>query len=267
MKIRKICALALAAMLLCSCSAKDSGSSLSDEKSSQAEESKTEQAVTTEEKIVYEIDKTKPLIALTFDDGPNTTTTNDVLDKLVEHQVPATFFLIGNNITEESGEVVKRAHALGCEIENHSLTHSYMNKMTAEEILAEIDATNSKIEELTGEKPKFFRPPYIATGQEMYDVIDMTFICGVGANDWDSAVGIEKRAQRIIEQADDGIIILLHDSEGNFMTVAALDEIITTLKEQGYQFVTLSELFELKGVNPAEDDMTQIYSKVVSIDS
>ena len=117
------------------------------------------------------------VIALTFDDGPNTDTTPLVLDKLEEHGIVASFFVIGNNITDESAEVMKRAYNMGCDIENHSQSHPDMTKMTAEEIKAEIDFTSDKVEEAVGERPQFFRPPYIAVNQTMFDVIDKPFIC------------------------------------------------------------------------------------------
>ena len=125
-----------------------------------------------------DIDPSKPVIALTFDDGPNTSATPRVLDRLEKYDVPATFFLIGNNINETSGEQVKRAYSMGCEIECHSLTHSYMDKMSAEDIRAEISETSDRIYDLVGRRPEFFRPPYIAVNRVMYDNIDMTFISG-----------------------------------------------------------------------------------------
>ena len=78
-----------------------------------------------------------PIIALTFDDGPNTVITPQVLDLLEEHGIVASFFLIAQNITPESAEVVRRAKKMGCDIENHTVTHTAMNEMTPEEIRAE----------------------------------------------------------------------------------------------------------------------------------
>ena len=126
----------------------------------------------------------RKLIALTFDDGPNTTTTMQVLDLIEQYGITASFYVVGNNINDDSKAVMIRAVSLGCEIENHSQTHSAMTEMTAEEIAAEIKFTSDKIEAVTGRKPKFFRPPYIAFNQLMYDTIDLTFICGNGAEDY-----------------------------------------------------------------------------------
>lgn len=226
------------------------------EESAQAQES--EEAA---EPIVrdesYEWDK---VIALTFDDGPNTTTTREVLEMLKKHGVVATFFLIGDNINDESAKVVKYAHDLGCEINNHSKTHSYMSGMTAEEVKAEFDYVDERVYEITGEHTRFFRPPYIDVGDVMWENIDVPFISGIGCNDWDDKVTADRRVKVILKKAEDGSIILLHDAEGNSMTVEALDTLIPELKAQGYKFVTLAELFEEKGIEPVSQ---KIYSNVM----
>lgn len=199
-------------------------------------------------------------IALTFDDGPNSTTTNEVIDKLEKHEIVASFFLIGNNINDESAKAVKRAYDMGCEIGNHSRTHSDMTQMTEEDIKAEYDYVDEKVFEITGEHTKFFRPPYISVNQKVFDMIDVPFIAGIGAADWEERNTADRRARAILRQAKDGDIILLHDMDGNSATVEALDLIIPELKAQGYQFVTVSELFKAKGIDP---DMEKIYTNVM----
>lgn len=191
-----------------------------------------------------------PMIALTFDDGPNTVITPLVLDLLEEHGIVASFFLIARNITPESAEVVRRAQAMGCDIENHSVTHPFMNRLTVEQIRDEVDTCTEKIVEITGKAPKFFRPPFIAVNREMYDSIDLTFICGAGCEDWVPTVTAEQRAERVLANAEDGQIVLLHDMQGNQNTVDALKTIIPELKKRGYEFVTVSQLFEKKNVIP-----------------
>lgn len=217
----------------------------------------------TVKRIDYELDPSKPTIAITFDDGPNATTTMEVLDILEKYQVRASFFLIGTNINDESAKSVKRAFDLGCDIENHSKTHSYMDKMTADEIKDEVAYVNDKVKEITGTTPKFFRPPYIAVNSTMYDNIDMTFISGLGCNDWDDKVTAEYRAKYLEKKAADGVIFLLHDAEGNSKTVEALDKAIPILLEKGFQFATISDLFELKGVEISGTD-TNIYSELIA---
>ncbi len=193
------------------------------------------------------------IAALTFDDGPNTVTTPQVLDVLEKHNVTATFFVIGNNITLESAEVMRRAVKMGCGIENHSRTHSDMTKMSAGKISAEISFTSDAVEKAVGRRPEFFRPPYIAYDQQMFDTVDLTFICGIGADDWNDEISSDERYRRIMEQVGDGSVILLHDMEGNFRTVEAIDRIIPAMKAEGYEFVTVSELFARKGIVPKKN--------------
>ena len=129
-----------------------------------------------------------------------------------------------------------------------------MNKMSAEDIKAEISFTNEKIKEIIGVEPKFFRPPYIAVDQNMFDNIDLTFISGYGCEDYEQKVTAQQRYERTMKQAKDGAIILLHDQQGNFQTVQALEMIIPDLLEQGYELVTCSELFFAKGVEIRTDN-------------
>ncbi len=274
MKKIKILSLLMSAIMLTACSDAQTPPAEGDNDGTgevtASENEKTEEETKSEETeggdkemkpIVYDIDPNKPVIALTFDDGPNTTTTNQVLDLLEKYQVKASFFLIGNNINDESAKSVKRAFDLGCEINNHSKTHSYMDKMTAEDIKAEVQYVSDKVKEITGEPTKFFRPPYIAVNDIMYDNIDMPFICGVGCNDWDSKVSVEHRLKVLNRSIEDGTIILLHDAQGNDKTVEMLDTLIPQLLEKGYQFATVSEFFEAKGIEISADDKN-LYTKV-----
>lgn len=183
-------------------------------------------------------------LALAFDDGPNLTTESQMLDLLARHQVPATFFVIGENITDESAGNMKRAIEQGCEIGNHSFTHPMMTMLDEAQVKEEIETTSALIEQITGKRPTLFRPPYINVKPEMYDWIDLTFICGKGCQDWEATADKEFRREGIIANAEPGAIYLLHDFEGNEATVEALDEAIPVLKEQGYVFVTVSELFK-----------------------
>ena len=191
-----------------------------------------------------------PVIALTFDDGPNTVITPQVLDILEENNAVGTFFLIAQNITPESAEVARRAKAMGCDIENHSLTHPHMNLMNAGQILEEVQTCTEKIVELTGEAPRFFRPPFIDVSPEMYDLIDLTFICGVGCEDWIPETTVQQRIDRVLAAAEDGQIVLLHDMEWNQNTADALKVILPELKKRGFRFVTDRQLFREKNVTP-----------------
>ena len=199
---------------------------------------------------VPEYNESSKVIALTFDDGPNTNTTPEILDILEKYGVVASFFVIGNNVTEETAPIVKRAYDLGCEINNHSLTHSNMTGFDEAELLSEIQQTSDKEQKITGEPTHFFRPPYIAVDGDMFTTIELPFICGYGVNDYDNKVTADARYEGVMEAAADGAIILLHDMYGNDKTVEAVDRLIPDLLEQGYVFVTVSQLFDAKGIEP-----------------
>lgn len=207
----------------------------------------------------------KKLVALTFDDGPNMTTTNEVLDILEKYGVKASFFLIGVNINDDSAKAVKRAYDMGCDIGNHSKTHSNMTELTDEEIVDEIKYVDDRIYEITGEYPKYFRPPYIAVNNKMFDLIDETFINGFGVTDYDDRVTTEIRHMRVMKQVKDGAIILLHDAQGNSQTVEALDLIIPDLISEGYELVTLTELFKRKGVTLGDEKILYSYADQTSM--
>lgn len=193
----------------------------------------------------------KQYVALSFDDGPNTATTVKMLDVLKKHKVKASFFVIGNNITEESAKVMQRAHKEGHDIENHSKTHSSMPTLSADSMTAEIEYTSSLIKKYVGEEPQFFRPPYIALNRTMFDTIELPFICGDGCNDWEPQVTADMRVEKMLASAKDGLIFLLHDMEGNDNTVEAVDRIIPILKKRGFKFVTVRKLFKKKKIAPA----------------
>ncbi len=195
------------------------------------------------------------LIALSFDDGPNMTTTKEMLDVLEKHGVVGSFFVIGRNINEETKEMMRRAVALGCEIENHSFTHDMLGEKTPEELEYEISETTRLIEETVGRTPQFFRPPYINVSDTMWDNISLPFICGYGVDDWVPTVPAKEREDRIVADAKHGAIVLLHDLYGNTPTVEAVDAAIPRLKEQGYRFVTVAQLFELTGTKPQPRQM------------
>ena len=201
----------------------------------------------------------KKYIALTFDDGPTIGITDDVLDILEKNNAKASFFLIGNQINEETKYLIERAYKMGCSIENHSYTHPSMPSLTDEEILNEISVTTEKIISVTNDRPVFFRPPYIDFNQKMFDLIDLYFIRGYGCFDWDMSVSKEERVSKILEDTKAGNIILLHDMENNVNTVEALKEIIPILKSEGYEFVNIRELFDLYHVEP---ERNRLYSHV-----
>lgn len=188
------------------------------------------------------------LCALTFDDGPNMTVTPLMLDVLESFSAHATFFVVGQNINGENSAVMRRAVSLGCEIGNHSWTHSKMDEMDEATVRDEIVRTSDAIEAAVGKRPAFFRPPYFITSELLFRVAGMPLVGGIGCLDWEADVPAERRAGMIINQVHDGSVCLLHDFTGNEATVTALKSILPALEDKGYSFVTVSELFALKGV-------------------
>ena len=197
----------------------------------------------------------KKLCALTFDDGPS----NDpeltplVLEKLKAYGVKATFFLVGENINDSTKGVIDQMVADGHEIGNHSWTYGDMAKMSADEVKKSVENTTRAIQKYAGVTPVFFRPPNLLTSSTMYKVIDMPFASGVTAGDWPTGGGdtIEHIMKKLEDRIKDGVIILLHDVQPKpHPTPEALDTLIPKLIKEGYEFATLSELFEKKGVVP-----------------
>jgi len=192
----------------------------------------------------------KKLIALTFDDGPDVKLTALVLNKLDKYKVPATFMVVGQNIDDSTSNVIKRIVDSGHELGNHSWSYASMDNMSEEEIKESISKTNDAIKKYSGTTPKFFRVPNLAYSQVLNNSVDLIFAGGITADDWVQTTTAQQRADAIIKQAKDGAIILLHDVQPlPHPTPEALDIIIPTLQEEGYEFVTLSQLFIRKGVD------------------
>lgn len=132
--------------------------------------------------------------------------------------------------------------------------------MSAYEVRQEIQKATSAIKNTVNYDVKYFRPPYLRISNTMYENIDLAFIQGITCNDWESSTSVSQRVNSVLNSASDGTIVLLHDFQGNSQTVQALPQIIEGLKNQGYTFVTVSQLFQAKGVNPNVE--YKIWSKV-----
>lgn len=192
------------------------------------------------------------LIALTFDDGPNADTMLDFLDVLEHYDVKATFFLIGKLVsTNPSNAVaVKRLYQAGHEIGNHSYSHIDLAKLSEDEILAEIENCQIAVEQVIGVRPTLFRPPFLSTSDSMDKLMDLPYASGYGIGDGTIGTSAADRSYKALSQAHDGAILLMHCFTGCEETLKALHTIIPQLRSQGYEFVTVSELFARKGITP-----------------
>lgn len=204
------------------------------------------------------------LCALTFDDGPDTVQTPRVLDKLKAHGgVPATFFLWAKRIGPATEPVLTRMRVEGHELANHSWAHANMAQLTRAQIQADFERAQAAITRAAaGRAPRFFRAPFLAVSDALHDLVPLPFAGGIAAFDWPGtdAPSARARADKILHspQLRDGAILVLHDVQPEpHPTPEALDLLIPALRERGYGFATLSELFERKGVRPQPGERRQ----------
>ena len=189
-----------------------------------------------EEIDCYEV----PCVALTFDDGPSIFT-GRLLDILKEHNVKATFFILGGNARIQS-ETVSRAFAEGHEIGNHTWDHPLLTEtgLSDEYILQQIQWTDDIVTQIIGEPPMHLRPPYGAYNDHVLAIAGIPFISwSIDPLDWRDR-DAEIVAARIVD-APPGAIILAHDIHET--TVDAVPAVIVALKERGINFVTVTKLF------------------------
>lgn len=197
---------------------------------------------------------TEKLVALTYDDGPNPSTTNRILTALEKNNSVATFFIVGNRI-DSGTDTISRAIGMGCEIANHTYSHKYLNKISASERDSQINQVNDKVKEQFGVEIELLRAPG-GNYKGVEDKIDMPLIqWSIDTNDWrhkDVSGKNRSEAQRQKEMDDiidhvmsnvkDGDIILMHDI---YDFTADMSEIlIPKLINAGYKLVTVSEMYE-----------------------
>lgn len=191
-------------------------------------------------------EKYDKFVALTFDDGPSTLTPR-ILDILEKYDATATFFVIGGQVDATTEPTIRRAVALGCEVGSHSFTHPYMTKLSEKEQRMQSEQTIAAIEQYAP-TPRYFRPPYMDADEVTHNVVPQIFIGGYCPSDWDANVSVEERIKGLLENAEDGLIFILHDFKDNNSTAEALAVVIPALQKQGYALVSVGELFAIKGI-------------------
>ena len=178
-------------------------------------------------------------IAFTFDDGPSENT-GMLLEGLSKLNAKASFFLLGSH-AEQYPELVEQMYSDGHLIGNHTYSHINMRKSSKSEVLEELNKTDAVIEEITGEKPKFVRPPYGAfSGLTLENIDKIAVIWSMCPKDWEHEDDEEYICNYIVEHAHDGQIVLLHDPRP--ATVPAVLKAMDILKEEGFEFVRADEL-------------------------
>lgn len=186
----------------------------------------------------------KKYVALTFDDGPSRLTTQPILDILEKYDASATFFVNGNH-AQDNKELVKEIYERGHEIGNHTIDHVWLTKMSQEEVKRQIYGNESLLRFLTGQEGKMLvRPPYGDINQTILDSYDLSFIMwSVDSRDWEvqDAAAIQNN---VFSNIQDGDIIIMHD--GYETTVQGTKEVLKRLKNEGFEVVSVTELFKLK---------------------
>jgi peptidoglycan/xylan/chitin deacetylase (PgdA/CDA1 family)/glycerol-3-phosphate acyltransferase PlsY len=204
-----------------------------------------------------------PYVAITFDDGPDPIYTPLILDILKEHDVKATFFLVGKHV-EANPEIARRIVEEGHEIGNHTYSHKNLFGLARDKILDEIVLCEKAIIEATGERPHLFRPPRGLYNQDVMDILSerkyMMSLWSDSSRDW---MEVSPRSVRryVLNDISNGAILLFHDSgsiiasEGGsrYNTVKALPIIIAEMRQRGYVPVTITELSIAAGLTGSED--------------
>lgn len=195
--------------------------------------------------LVSHIDTSEKVVALTFDDGPNSPYTDQMLEVLRRHQVKATFFVVGRALKKQP-ETAKLVLSQGHELANHSYSHAKMVFKSPAFVRTEIEETDQQLRAVGVTPSQLFRAPYgrklLVLPYVLTQLQKVNVLWDVNPADY-KAPSAEAIATSVLNQVKPGSIVLLHDGGGKRdKTVAATDRIIRALKDQGYRFETVSEL-------------------------
>ena len=194
------------------------------------------------------IDASRPMVAITYDDGPGAKAETRILETLEENGSVATFFYLGNRV-ENFPDNARKAAQIGCEIGNHSWDHPQLSRLSEDKIAEEVKRTNNVIYKVCGVNTTVLRPPYGDYNKTVIKTVNMPAVMWtLDTRDWDS-----RDAKKVFKQVKkakslDGKIILMHSIYDS--TADATELIVPWLKEQGYQTVTVSELIKYKTGTP-----------------
>ena len=184
------------------------------------------------------IDPNKKMIALTFDDGPSKYT-DKIIDLLNKYDASGTFFVLGNKVEMYKETLIKMVEQ-GSEIGNHSYNHKWLIKLNKNDFINQVNQTQSILKSTIGYTPTLLRPTYGSVNDEIKNNTTLDIVLwNIDTLDW-KLKNYKDIANRVIGKVNDGDIVLMHDIHER--TLKALETILPKLKEEGYQFVTVSEL-------------------------
>ena len=188
-----------------------------------------------------------PCVALTFDDGPRADTTGRLLDGLAARGARATFFVIGEQIPGNE-ELLLRMATEGHQVGSHTYSHVRLQGAAESTVIEEITKTDVLLTELLGEGDYWLRPPYGLVDDQTYRLAETPMIYwSLDPEDW-KLLDTDKVVERILGEVEEGDIILLHDFYPT--SVEAALRVVDTLQAEGYQFLTVAELFCRFGTDP-----------------
>jgi peptidoglycan/xylan/chitin deacetylase (PgdA/CDA1 family) len=197
------------------------------------------------DEIEYEeakkLEKGKKYIALTFDDWPNKANTPLLLDILKENNVKATFFVLWKN-ANYFPDIIKQIDANWHEIWSHSWDHPQLTRLDENEVKTQVQNTDEVIYNTIWKTPRLFRPPYGEHNNDTDEIIDRTILLrSIDSLDWKNK-NVEKNIKNVVDSAKEWSIILMHDIHKT--TIDSIDQIIKSLKDKWFEFVTTSELLK-----------------------
>lgn len=203
------------------------------------------------------IDPAKPMVALSFDDGPvgiaSTDSSIRIQNALSDAGFHATFFycidLWGKKLNATTEQEIIRAHELGFEVANHTYSHPDLSTLSAAEVQSQINNCASELTRLTGRTNFLIRPPYLAVNQTVQENAGAPLItCAVDSQDWNQATAqqmIDSLTQKMNDGSLDNAIVLMHETYDT--TAQVIEHMVPVLKANGWQVVTISEMFRANG--------------------
>ena len=197
---------------------------------------------------IRELDPDKPMIALTFDDGPHYQQTRRLLEILEQYNAKSTFFVLGDrsHFTESNKKTVTLVAEAGHEIASHTYSHKDLKTLSKEAVISEVVKARDNLYALTGEYPTYIRPPYGGYNNLVKEYAYAPLInWDLDSKDW-SFRDVDKIVEHVLKEVENRNIILMHDI--HWFTVDAVERLLPELAAQGYQFVTVSELFYYNNV-------------------
>ena len=193
----------------------------------------------------YNYTNAKKSVAFTFDDSPNKNKTNKIVSYLKDNLFSATFFVLGERM-KYNKDLITTIKSGGNEVGSHTYHHQNMAKMSGEEVINDFNLMNDLYKSITNEEIKLIRPPYGVIKDEEKNLLNVPIILwSLDTNDWRHR-NKDYIVNYVLNNIKDGDIILFHDSYNE--TVEAINELLPILYSKGYQVMSVSELFKLKGL-------------------